>query len=90
MSWDARALIGLALIWVVLSGVYVTVIHMMPGARGWGAGAALFLLLAAGVWYAERRGARAMRRAPRREEAGRGAVAAGVAVATGSDPGESR
>jgi hypothetical protein len=58
MSWDSKALALVALIWAVLAVIYVTVIDMMPGARGWGAGAVIFGALTIGAWYAESLGAR--------------------------------
>ena len=58
MSWDSKLLVVLTLTWAALAVIYVTVIGMMPGARGWGVGAALFLALLFGVVYAERRGVR--------------------------------
>ncbi len=58
MSWDSKALLLVAGIWVLVSVIYATVIGMMPGARAWGAGAVIFLAFMLAVWYAERKGAR--------------------------------
>lgn len=58
MSWDSKALIVLTLTWAVLAVIYVTVIGMVTGARAWGAGALIFLLLLLVLLYAERRGIR--------------------------------
>ncbi len=58
MSWDTRGLFLLALVWALLSVIYVSVIGMMSGARAWGAGAVIFAALALGLWYADRLGAR--------------------------------
>ncbi|MFQ5837775.1 MAG: hypothetical protein ACE5HJ_03225 [Thermoplasmata archaeon] len=61
MTWDAKAALLIALIWAVLSVIYVSVIGMMPGARAWGAGAVIFAAVMLAVWCAERQGARRMR-----------------------------
>ena len=58
MSWDAKALVIVTATWGATTLVYVTAMDMPTGARAWGAGAALFLLVTLGVWRAERRGAR--------------------------------
>ena len=57
MSWDTKALVLLTLTWAVVALIYATVIGMMPGARGWGAGAVIFGALTLAVEYAERRSA---------------------------------
>ena len=65
MSWDSKALLILTLTWGILAIIYVTVIGMVTGARGWGTGAVIFLVLLLGLLYAERQGAdKAKRKLP--------------------------
>ncbi len=56
MSWDAKALLWLTLIWAVIAVLFVPVLGMVEGARGWGVGAAIFLLLYLWLKKAEREG----------------------------------
>ncbi len=58
MSWDTKALLVLTATWAGTAIIYVTSMDMPTGARAWGAGAALFLLITLGVWLAERKGRR--------------------------------
>lgn len=91
MSWDIKALVILTLTWALLAAIDAagwTGMVMMEAARAWGAGSLIFLVVLLGVWYAERRGAKAARRATRlEEEAERPAVGVGATrvVAGGSD-----
>ncbi len=56
MGWDARALLVLAAVWVLIGTLYTTVEDLPAGAWAWGAGAVVFVLLALAVTAAERRG----------------------------------
>lgn len=56
MQQELLLLFGVAVVWSVLAGVYALVPGLgMPGyARVWGAGAAVFLTLAATLWAASK------------------------------------
>lgn len=58
MSWDARAMLVLAAVWVLIGTLYATVEDLPAGAWAWGAGAAVFAAIAVTVWVADRRGGR--------------------------------
>ncbi len=70
MSWDCKALVVLTGTWAAMAILYVTVIGMATGARAWGAGAAIFLVLMLVAAYAERRGAQVRLHAARPATAG--------------------
>ena len=57
MRQELLLLIGVAVVWFVLAGVYALAPGLgMPGyARVWGAGAAVFLALAATLWAVSKR-----------------------------------
>jgi hypothetical protein len=57
MRQELLLLFGVAVTWFVLAGVYALAPGLgMPGyARVWGAGAAVFLALAATLWIASKR-----------------------------------
>jgi len=56
MKQELLLLVGVALVWSALAAVYALAPGLgMPGyARVWGAGAAIFLALAATVWIASK------------------------------------
>lgn len=54
-SYDVIATIIYAVIWAILSVVYINVFGMAPGARAWGTGAVIFILLTLAIWVAEKR-----------------------------------
>lgn len=56
MKQELLLLVGVAVVWSALAAVYALAPGLgMPGyARVWGAGAAIFLALAATVWMASR------------------------------------
>ncbi len=58
VSWDTKALAVLTLAWAAVAIVYLTIVDMMPGARGWATGAVIFGVLTLAGWVADRRGAR--------------------------------
>lgn len=57
MQQELLLLCGVVIVWFVLAGVYALVPGLdMPGyARVWGAGAAVFLALAATLWAVSKR-----------------------------------
>lgn len=57
ISWDSKAIIVIAGVWIALGTLYATVIGMPTGARAWSAGGVILLLLLAGLWATERRSA---------------------------------
>ncbi|AEB12235.1 hypothetical protein [Marinithermus hydrothermalis] len=67
MSWDAKALLVLMLIWAFIAAIFVPVLGMVEGARGWGVGAGVFLILFLWLVWAEGQSGRDHEEDPQRQ-----------------------
>ncbi len=58
MSWDLKAMALLTVIWAAVTVIFLTLMDMPAGTRAWATGSVVMFLVALGVWYAERKGAK--------------------------------
>ena len=55
MSWDTRLMALMVVVWLVMATIWNSFVPMPEGARAWGIGAFVMLIVFAATVYAERR-----------------------------------